>query len=113
MTGAAAAAGAGATGAADFTSTASLTPSSAGCTGSSGWDSLADAFFETRFAAGFFTAAGLDAFVALAAGFVVRFFAGFLVAPVGSSSNGCSAESVIVKWGKSGSMAAALADLCE
>ena len=47
-------------------------------------------------------AAGLAAFTALAAGFVVRFFAGFLVSPDCSASKGCSAESVIGKRGKSG-----------
>ena len=59
-------------------------------TGNSGWVSLTAAFFETRLAAtGFFsvTAAGLEAFVALALGFAAGFLAVFLVSP-GSASNG-------------------------
>ena len=114
----------GATGAADSTAAALLISVSASWTGNSGCASFADAFFETRFAAGFFAAgldtsagfdasAGLEAFVALARGFVVRFFAVFFVSLACSSSKGCSAESVIEKCGKSGRVAAALADVGE
>jgi len=59
-----------------------FTPLSA--VGSSGWLSLGGAFFATRFG-GFFTVPALEAFVALARGFTVRFLAGFFVSP------GCSA----------------------